>query len=491
MSTAEKSSGASTVDESADGREKAAGWWFPLPVDHDVSHVPEAEQWVNNTRGRIAIDGYSWLQAVHWVAGSGVYVPTRRHGPRVFGATTVRLAQVMASLSPCRPGIEYLVRRTGLSERSVQYHMEMLREAGLLAYVLRGTRVKGGPAQASEFVLVIPASFDAAMGVRTVGGGVRRRMVAVADQARELMGHLAKAAAGRPRGSRCGAGASSSRAARRPAAQVPAGRGRCTPMGGSTSASSSTGTSSCPSEGIASGKSSRATPISKPCSPSAGRNPVRRRFRLAAELVRRVPWMDRASVPRIAWIVREVSDAGWTADDVIAWLATGDAPERVQRPSGFLARRLQGATGVWPHAAARAAAVEQIRDCRRAEHARHVDWQGTVNLPRARGVATAMNRAFHEVRTRTATVTHDMRSLEEAPAMAMDDTGRIDLDQLTRNEVLDLRTLAAKDPSLIDVAIDVLGESQARRLYTHQVINQVLRRRNGGRLILQQRRETA
>ncbi|MGW5942883.1 hypothetical protein ACWIG3_22550 [Streptomyces celluloflavus] len=49
--------------------------------------------------------------------------------------------------------------------------------------------------------------------------------------------------------------------------------------------------------------------------------------------------MGRASVPRIVWILREVSDdAGWTADEVIAFLDRDRAPGIVHRPSERRAR---------------------------------------------------------------------------------------------------------------------------------------------------------
>lgn len=38
-------------------------------------------------------------------------------------------------------GDRVLVRRTGLSERSVEYYLGMLREAGLLAYIVRAPRL--------------------------------------------------------------------------------------------------------------------------------------------------------------------------------------------------------------------------------------------------------------------------------------------------------------------------------------------------------------
>ncbi|MGW7071839.1 hypothetical protein ACWGII_30745 [Streptomyces sp. NPDC054855] len=131
----------------------------------------------------------------------GLYEPRRHrsHGPRSFGPTTLRVAQELAQLFPCRPGIEYLVRRTGLSERSVEYHLGMLREAGLLAWIVKGTRVSGGPAQASEFARVIPVEFDVVLGIRTVqrdqgAPSYTRAVSGIAETGREAMAKLAKKA---------------------------------------------------------------------------------------------------------------------------------------------------------------------------------------------------------------------------------------------------------------------------------------------------------
>lgn len=51
------------------------------------------------------------------------------------------------------------------------------------------------------------------------------------------------------------------------------------------------------------------------------------------EPVARVPWLRRTAVPRIAWITRDLADAGWTCDLVMDWLAGGDAPTRRARPA--------------------------------------------------------------------------------------------------------------------------------------------------------------
>ncbi|MEV7160250.1 helix-turn-helix domain-containing protein [Streptomyces misionensis] len=364
-------------------------------------YVPEAGQWLSTSTGRIALDSYSWMQAVHWVAGSGLYQPRRyrSHGPRSFGPTTVRVAQELAELFPCRPGIEYLVRRTGLSERSVEYHLGMLREAGLLAYVVRGTRVRGAAAQASEFARMVPVEFDVALGVRTAGEGTGRRMTGIAEAGRELMAALAKKASRKVRKRR----AKSSSKAPAKGARKGADQGvvtavsdevRCTPIGGSSRSVSSAGTTSFPPESkLASGQID--SPAPKKVKPGRRKlNAVGRRFQLASELIRRVPWMGGASVPRIAWILKEVSDAGWTADQVIAFLDCGDAPGIVHRPSGFLAGRLAGAVALWPTEEGRERAVQAYRDSRRAEKARHQEWEGAWQAPHSMAVRRMVAEAF-------------------------------------------------------------------------------------------------
>ncbi|MEU7428941.1 hypothetical protein [Streptomyces sp. NPDC040750] len=77
---------------------------------------------------------------------------------------------MLAELSPCFPGLEYLQRLTGLSERMVEYHLAALRETGLLAYIVKGTRKRGEAPQASEFARMIPVEFDEALGIRTGAG---------------------------------------------------------------------------------------------------------------------------------------------------------------------------------------------------------------------------------------------------------------------------------------------------------------------------------
>ncbi|MEV8606023.1 helix-turn-helix domain-containing protein [Streptomyces griseoviridis] len=450
--------------------------------------VPEASQWLSTSAGRIASEGYSWMQAVHWVAGSGLYKPRRHrsHGPRSFGPTTVRVAQELAQLFPCRPGIEYLVRRTGLSERSVEYHLGMLREAGLLAYVVRGTRVRGESAQASEFARMIPVEFDVALGIRTAlrdaaAPEYTRAMTGIAEAGRELMAKLARKASRKVRKPRSKTSSKApakgvQKGAEQGVVTAVSGEVRCTPMQVGSSGSSSAGTTSFPPESkLASGQSDSPTPKKV----KRGRrklNSVGRRFQLASELIRQVPWMGRAAVPRIAWILKEVSDAGWTADQVIAFLDCGDAPGIVHRPSGFLAGRLAGAVTLWPTEEGRERAVQAYRDSRRAEQARHQEWEGAWQAPRSESVRRMVAEAF---------APRPQQPYEDGGAVVAADavTG---VDDLTAEEREDLKATAwgefmRGETTLVTSTADTYGRPAAERIYGADLVQRALRLASGSR----------
>ncbi|MYS39660.1 hypothetical protein K388_07418 [Streptomyces sp. KhCrAH-43] len=455
--------------------------------------VPEASQWLSTSAGRVALEGYSWMQAVHWVAGSGLYKPRRHrsHGPRSFGPTTVRVAQELAELFPCRPGIEYLVRRTGLSERSVEYHLGMLREAGLLAYIVRGTRVRGEAAQASEFARMIPVEFDVALGIRTVqrdegAPAYTRAASGIAEAGRELMAKLAKKASRKVRKPRSKTSSKASvKGARKGAEQgvvtAVSDEVRCTPMGGSSRSVSSAGTTSFPPENkLASGQSDSPTPKKV----KRGRrkfNAVGRRFQLASELIRQVPWMGRASVPRIAWILKEVCDAGWTADQVIAFLDCGDDPSIVHRPSGFLAGRLKGAVALWPTEEGRERAVQAYRDSRRAEKARHQEWEGDWTPPRSESVRRLVAAAFAPQQPQ-----YDLPDSHQ-------DAGETGPDVPGEEELKALRDLAWQEFMLgrtdqVVMTLDTLGPAAAEQIYGADLVQRVRKLVSGTSLITVGRR---
>ncbi|KMS82822.1 hypothetical protein ACZ91_56485 [Streptomyces regensis] len=463
-------------------------------------YVPEVRQWLSTSTGRIAPEGYSWMQAVHWVAGSGLYEPRRyrSHGPRGFGVTTVRVAQELAELFPCRPGIEYLVRRTGLSERSVEYHLGMLRETGLLAYVVKGTRVSGETAQASEFARMIPEAFDVALGIRTVlrdedAPAYMRAMTGIAEAGRELMTKLAKKAARKVRKPRAksssrGLVKGSRKAVEQGVVTPVSDELRCTPMQvGSSSVSTAGATSFPPESKLASGGSKSSTPQKSKAKARSGRklNTVGRRFQLARELTQELDWLRGCSVPRIAWVARGVADAGWTVTDVKGWLHLRGEAAQVRRGSGLLAVLLAGAETILDTPEKRADAVDQWHGAQEAARRHRIqqvrarterydgDWDAPTSCAVRRQVDEAFAAAFgpkpHAVVPNT----------EALPEVSGVDGLEDDVVAEARAEAR--QRLTVGDTSLITVAVDAMGRETAEQLYGADLVRRALQLASGAR----------
>ncbi|MYW49623.1 helix-turn-helix domain-containing protein [Streptomyces sp. SID161] len=422
-----------------------------------------ASQWLHTTTGRIATDPYSWMQAVHWIHGSGLYTSPHADGPRTTNETTLAIAQEISALKECRPGIAYLARRTKVSERSVKYHLRMLREAGLLAYRSKGTRISGVGGRASEFERTIPAAFDAALGIRTVGEGATRRPVGAAPESRTLLGKLAKKAA---------------RKTRRPRRRTPvSGRGRCTPMEGGTSTSSSAaGTYSPPESKLASGQEKSPTPKQTKRGPRT-LNRVGRRYQLARELIQQVPWLKGAPVPRIAWIIRHVADAGWTVLEVQAAAERLVSDREPRRPSAVLAYRLSSCHLLYTTPDRRKVLVEDWQDSRRAEQARHQDAEyaglGADRTPARVSVQSIVREAFRRTKEIATGGPVDDADCFHIPVETAPEP--VALEALDRATVLEMRAAAAIDPGFIYSALETgMSERDARRLFTNWLVDQAL-----------------
>jgi DNA-binding transcriptional ArsR family regulator len=424
--------------------------------------VPPAHQWIHATTGRIATCAHSWMTAVHWIndlARKGLYTPTQAHGPK-WGATTLAIAQEIAALKVCRPGIAYLMRKLKVSERTIQYHLTMLRETGLLVYRSKGTRKRGEANQASVYERTIPALFDAEHGIRTVGEGVQRRPVGAAPESRTTLGKLAKKAA---------------RKVRRPRRRTPgSGRGRCTPMQGGTSTGSSTAGTHSPSEAKLASGTGKSQPRKQSKRGPKKLNKVGRRYQLAKELIQLVPWLRNASVPRIAWIIRHVADAGWTALEVQAAAERLVADREPRRPSAVLAYRLASCHLLYTTPAHRHALVEDWQDSRRAEQARHADTAG-YDEPGTGPQTTAARRAMDEASAALRSQLTPDGPVDDAGCHEVTAGSEGDLEALDRELVAACRAEALEDPSVITGAIrEGLPEADARRLYTNRLVDQAI-----------------
>ncbi|WP_086560969.1 helix-turn-helix domain-containing protein [Streptomyces africanus] len=409
--------------------------------------MPHTQQWLDTTSGRITTCPHSWMQAVHWIAGSGLYTPARNDGPK-FGPTTIALAQEISALKECRPGVDYLARKLKVSERTVQYHLGMLREAGLLVYRSKGTRVRGEGGRASVFERTIPAVFDEALGIRTIGEGATRRPVGAAEEHRSTLGKLAKKAARKAR--------------RRPRRKSSSAERRCTPMqGGSTGTSSADRTYSPPESKLASGQEKSQHP-KKAKRGQRTLNKVGNRYKLGREATTTIPWLNGASVPRISWVLSEFADAGWTVREVQAVAESIPMPAYgVKRPSGMLADRLRGKAGMTK--TMRAAYVAMWEESRAAAKDRHTGYDDLGTGPKSPAARRAMDEAFAAIQARLAPV-------EEEPVTVVP----VAIEDLTKQEVAAMRVEAMKDPDLILVSLELIGERDTRRLYSNRLVDQTL-----------------
>jgi len=432
-----------------------------------------AAQWLHATTGRIATCAHSWMQAVHWIdslAKKGLYTPSQAHGPK-WGATTLAIAQEVSALKVCRPGIAYLMRKFKLSERAIQYHLAMLRETGLLVYRSKGTRMKGQPNQATVYERTIPVAFDDEHGIRTflrdeTAPSYTRVPVGAAPEHRKMLGKLAKKAARKVR--------------RRPRRTAVSGRGRCTPMQGGTSTGSSTAGTRSPSESKLASGAAKSHPGKNTNRGPRTLNRVGRRYQLARELIQMVPWLKGAAVPRIAWIIRHVADAGWTALEVQA-IAEQERPilaSEVRRPSGLLADRLSSLHLLYTTPERRRTAVLAWQESLVQEQARHTAYDDLAGEDRGPASVSVQQLAREAFRRNQQIADRQQHGTDDTTAFdidCQDDVPPLDLRDLDPQWIQQVRKDAAADLSSITIALaSGLNERDARRLYTNWLVDQAL-----------------
>ncbi len=189
-------------------------------------------------------------------------------------------------------------------------------------------------------------------------------------------------------------------------------------------------------------------------------------------------WLRGCSVPRIAWVAREVADAGWTADEVLAWLEMRGTAERVRRGSGLLAVLLTSATTVLDTPAKRMAAVEQWH---RAEEARRRHRIERVRAARERNDGGWQAPKSRAVRREVEAVIDQL--LTSAPVEIEEDQGLV-LDgsetfELGDEELAPLIAAMREELSygrtdLVSAAIESLGAEEAARVLGEDLVRRAL-----------------
>jgi hypothetical protein len=243
--------------------------------------------------------------------------------------------------------------------------------------------------------------------------------------------------------------------------------------GGSTGTSSADRTYSPPESKLASGAAESQHRKKAKRGPKK-LNRIGRRYQLAAELVAQVPWLRGASIPRIAWIIRHVADAGWTALEVQA-IAEQDRPilaAQVRRPSGLLADRLGNLHLLYTTPERRKTAVQAWQDSRIQEQARHAE--AAQHADHVQGPSSvSVRNLFREAVRRTRQIATG--PVDEAGCHVVAAGADGDLEDLGRELVAACRAEALADPTVITGAIAAgLPELEARQLYTHRLVDQAL-----------------
>jgi hypothetical protein len=231
--------------------------------------------------------------------------------------------------------------------------------------------------------------------------------------------------------------------------------------GGSTGTSSADRTYSPPENKLASGNGKSSTRKSVKRGPRK-LNKIGRRYQLGREATTVIPWLHGASVPRISWVLKDFADAGWTVREVQAVAESIPMPAYgIKRPSGMLADRLRGKAGMTK--TMRAAYVAMWEESRAAAKDRHTGYDDLGTGPKSPAARRAMDEAFAAIQAR---LTPQMPEVELLPLGSIDD--------LTRQEVIDLRAEAMKNPEVILDMLEALGERDTRRLYTNRLVDQAL-----------------
>lgn len=244
-------------------------------------------------------------------------------------------------------------------------------------------------------------------------------------------------------------------------------------MGGGAGGSSTAGTTSLPPESKLDSGGSKSPIPKKSKAKAVGRrklNTVGRRFQLARELTQELDWLRGCSVPRIAWVARNVADAGWTVTDVRAWLHFRGEAAHVRRGSGLLAVLLANAENVLGTPAKRADAVEQWRGAQEAARRQRIQqvrargerYEGDWQVPSSRSVQREVEAAFAQVRDAAG------GGRRQDQALSTDD--RCEDPGVTDPQFDQMRDQARGElmrgvTDLIDLTVDSMGPEAAERLY--------------------------
>ncbi|MCL3999058.1 helix-turn-helix domain-containing protein [Streptomyces lavenduligriseus] len=277
-----------------------------------------ADQEVGTTASRRARRG-DFLRAATWAI-------THRLHPKASD-TTLRVARDLAARLNADGHVAYcrdtMWRRLGISRRTLERHIAILRELGLLVWAVHGTRTNTRPAGSGEwagtatiYAAVVPPAWDDARGHRVSGRGYHARHIGFTEHGRQLAIADARRRA-RPKRRRDTPSCKTNHL--RPTAEM---------RGKKNNTSAPRG---------ARPRSRRRHEIPEPYRASPGQ--AAHAVSVAAWVRPRVPWTQGEGLRRLAFALRPWIATGLSAADIAADLSVWRVPRRPASPAGLIMAR--------------------------------------------------------------------------------------------------------------------------------------------------------
>ncbi|MFF7449945.1 MULTISPECIES: hypothetical protein [unclassified Streptomyces] len=283
-----------------------------------------ADQEIGTTASRRTRRG-DFLRAATWAI-------TQRLHPKA-GNTTLRVARDLAARLNADGHVAYCrdttYKRLGISRRTLERHIAVLRELGLLVWAVHGSRTNTRPAGSGEwagtatiYAAVVPRAWDDALGHRVRGHGYHARHVGFTEHGRQLAITEARR---RTRPSRRRDTPSCKTNHPRPTAEM---RGK-------------KNNTSAPHGARPRPRRRHAVPEPYRASPSQAAHAVS----VAAWIRPRVPWTQGEGLRRLAFALRPWIATGLSAADLAADLSVWRVPRRPASPASMIMARWSETTG--------------------------------------------------------------------------------------------------------------------------------------------------
>lgn len=292
-----------------------------FPNNRFIPVCEHADQEIGTTASRRTRRG-DFLRAATWAI-------TQRLHPKA-GDTTLRVARDLAARLNADGHVAYcrdtMWRRLGISRRTLERHIAVLRELGLLVWTVHGSRTNTRPAGSGEwagtatiYAAVIPPAWDDALGHRVSGHGYHARHIGFTDRGRQMAIADARRHA-RPSRRRDRRDTPSCKTNHpRPTAEV---------REKNNNTSAPRGTRPRPRRRHEVPEPYRATPCQAAHAVS-----------IAAWVRPRVPWTQGESLRRLAFALRPWITSGLSAADIAADLSVWRVPRRPASPASVIMAR--------------------------------------------------------------------------------------------------------------------------------------------------------